>query len=72
MDYGLVLLWVVNIAVLSKNVECRGNIRDSASFQLIDAANNALIDLSPAWKIVIEGVNGRNGVDGVLGTLLVV
>ena len=57
------------ISVRGKKVECRGNVRASASCQPIDAANNNLIDLSLSWKIWIEGVSGRNGVDGEPGMI---
>ena len=69
MDCGLVELWVGSIAVQGKKGENRGNVMASASCQLIDAANNTLIDLYLKWKIGVEGVNGRNGVDGEPGTI---
>ena len=46
-----------------------GNVRTSASCKTIDAVNNALIDLYSTSKIRIEGVNGRNGINGKPGTI---
>ena len=69
MDCGLVVLWVGSISVRGNKVDCRGNVRSSASFQPIDSANNNLIDLSSTWKIGINGVNRRNGVDEEPGTI---
>ena len=69
MDYGLVVLWVGRIAVRGKRGEIRGNVRTSASHKKIDVSNNALIYLSLKWKNSIEGVNGRNGINGETGTI---
>ena len=69
MDCGLVLLWVVSIAVRGKKGECGVNVRASESCQPIDASKNTLIDLSSMWKIRIGGFSGSNGVDGEPGTI---
>ena len=69
MYCSLVVLWVGSISVQGKKGNCRGNVRASASFQTIHAANNNLIELSSMWRIRIEVVNGRNGVDGEPGTI---
>ena len=41
----------------------------SESRKPIDAANNDMIDLSSTRKIRIEGVNGRNGINGEPGMI---
>ena len=69
MDCGLLLLKMGSISVRGNKCECRGNVRVSASCQTIDASNNTLIDLFLTRKIRIEGINGRNGVDGEPGTI---
>ena len=69
MDCSIVVLWMGSISVRGKKGDFRGDARTSESFQTIDAANNTLIDLSSTWRIRIEGVNGRNGVDGEPGTI---
>ena len=69
MECGLVVLWVGSIAIQCNKGECRENVRASASYQPIDTANNNLIDLYSTWNNRIEGVNGRNGVDGEPGTI---
>ena len=69
MDCGLVVLWVGRIAVRGNKGESRGNVRTSASCKPIDASKNDLINLSSVRKIRIEGVNGRNGINGEPGTI---
>ena len=69
MNCGLVMLRLGRISVRGKRGGCRGNVRVSAGYKPIDVPKNTLIDLFLAWKISIEGVNGRNGVDGETGTI---
>ena len=63
------MLRMGSISVRGVKCECRGNVMSSASCQLIDASNNTLVDFFLARKISIEGVNGRNGVNGETGTI---
>ena len=69
MDYVLVVLWVVSIAVRVKKCERRGNVRTIKSLKTIDAANNAMIYLYFTWKIRINRINGRNGINGEPGMI---
>ena len=64
MNCGLVVLCVGSIVVRGKKGEIRGNVRTSVSRNIIDSANNTLIDLSLTCNISIEGVNRRNGING--------
>ena len=64
MECGLLVLRVGSIAIRGKKVGHRGNFRASASCQPIYEDKNTLIDLFSTWEIRVEGVNGRNGVDG--------
>ena len=63
------MLRMGSIYVQGKKCECKVNSRASAGCQTIDAANNTLIDLFLTRNTRIEGVNGRNGVNGEPGTI---
>ena len=69
MDCGLVVFRVGIIDIRGKKGEIRGNVRTSASLKPIYAADNSLIDLYLTWNINIEGVNGRNVINGEPGTI---
>ena len=61
------MLSMGSIDVRGNKGEYRGNFRTSVCDQTVDSANNTLIDLFLTWNIMIEGVNGRNGVYGEPG-----
>ena len=69
MNCGLIVLWVSIIAVRGKKCDNRGNVMMSVSCNPFFAANNDLIELSLTRNIRIEGVNGRNGINGESGTI---
>ena len=69
MDFGLVVLRVGRISVRGNKGEYRDNVRKNGSVQPIDTSNNTMIYLFLTCKMIMEGVNRRNGVDGEPGTI---
>ena len=63
------MLRMGRIDIKGKKGECRGNVSAGAGRQPIDSSKNTMIELFSTWNIRIEGVNGRNGVDGKPGTI---